>query len=83
MTENKRFEMKCHEINSWYIEKDGGVLIFDLVKSDAEILYNELNNLNDENEQLKEFIKTLATCNKILLSNGNVYDVRKIIGDGV
>ena len=44
MTE-KRYKIKCHEINSWHIEKDGKVLIFDLFKSDAEIIYNELNSL--------------------------------------
>ena len=52
MTE-KRYELKCHETNSWHIEKDGKVIIFDLFKSDAEILCTELNSLSDENEQLK------------------------------
>ena len=59
MTE-KRYELKCHDISSWYIEKDGEVLIFNLFKSDGEILYAELNSLSDKNEQLKQFQEQVA-----------------------
>lgn len=53
MTE-KRYYLQCDEINAWSIhETDGDVIVFDLLKSDAEVVCDLLNQLNDENEQLK------------------------------
>lgn len=73
MNENKR-----------YFDKQG--IIVDSTKYEKMFGYydiiTELNELNDEKEQYKAFIKQLANnCGKILLMNGNVYNIKKILGD--
>ena len=42
-----------------------------------------LNQLNEENEQLKHFIQELTTngTGKIHLANGNIYEVNAILTD--
>lgn len=61
MTE-KRYFMRCDEINAWSVHETGkDVIVFDLFKSDAKIICNKLNEqdtriteLEKENEQLKQ-----------------------------
>lgn len=59
MTE-KRFYIKCDEYHAWSVwEKDKDVVVFDLLKSDAEVVCKALNEFNDKNEQLKKEKKKL------------------------
>lgn len=53
MTE-KRFYIKCDEYNAWSVhEKDKDVVVFDLLKYDAEIICNLLNEQHEEIKRLK------------------------------
>lgn len=57
---NERFYIKCDEINAWSVhEKNGDVIVFDLLKHDAEQVCRKLNELSDENTGLK---KELEQC---------------------
>lgn len=78
MTE-KRFYIKCDEYNAWSVwEKDKDVVVFDLLKYDAEVVCKALNELNDENEQLKLQNKRymfMMNCNSDL--NDEIYQQLK------
>ena len=53
--------------------------------NDFEDLFNILNNLVAENEQLKQFIQSLAEQSvngKVMLRDGKVYDLNKILKKG-
>lgn len=57
MTENKQYTIKCDEINSYSIWKDNkDLIVFDLLRVDAEDICNELNDLYEE----KEFWKSMC-----------------------
>lgn len=84
MTE-KRFYIECIEYNAWSVwEKGKDVIVFDLYKSDAQLVCDKLNELSDENEQLKQQLKehksTLSgQSNKIFqLAKENEYLKRKL-----
>ena len=64
MTE-KRFYIQCDECNAWSVwEKDKDVVVFDLLKCDAEVVCKALNELSDENKQLKSTIAQLIEQNR-------------------
>lgn len=65
MTE--KYYFRCDEINAWSVHETGGeVIIFDLFKSDAEIVCNKLN------EQDKE-IRTLS--NQLSIADDTIKDL--------
>lgn len=83
MTE-KRFKLE--------VEDDMYYTIFDnqsideedkLYGLDDEQVCDLLNELAEENEQLKSFIQELAEqgCGKIVLANGNVYKASAVLHD--
>ena len=51
----KRYNLKKHN-DKWYIDKDGKAFtnVDYLLKHDIEVICSELNNLSNENEQLKK-----------------------------
>lgn len=38
-----------------------------------------VNELSEENEQLKDFIRKISTNNEIILANGTIYKIDKVI----
>lgn len=46
--------------------------------SSTEII-DKLNELTNENEQLKDFIRKISTNNEIILANGTIYKIDKVI----
>lgn len=54
MTENKQYTIRCDEYNAYSILKNNkDVIVFDLPKSDAELICNKLNELSEENKELQ------------------------------
>jgi len=81
MTE-KRFEL-AYETNDqqviWWAVRDGDITLW------KEEVVDTLNTLSDENEQLKQFIQSLAEQSvngKVMLRDGKVYDLNKILKKG-
>ena len=81
----KRFYIKCDDFNAWSVwEKGKDVIVFDLYKSDAQLVCDKLNELSDENEQLKQRIAELELLNDGLnyaLKNIRKIDVEIDVGD--
>lgn len=77
MTE-QRFYIQCDEYNAWSVwEKNKDVIVFDLFQPDALIICNELNELSDENEQLKQELtiyRKLVSCSNCKYHNYDWYD---------
>ena len=65
MTE-KQYRVICDDINAYSIHKDNELIVYDLFKSDADRICEELNQIADENEQLKQQIQQLQHWNKCL-----------------
>lgn len=42
-------------------------------------IVDENNQLRKENEQLKDFIRKISTNNEIILANGTIYKIDKVI----
>lgn len=60
MTE-KQFYIKCDDFNAWSVwEKGKDVIVFDLYKSDAQLVCDKLNELSDENEHLKQYKQAVS-----------------------
>ena len=78
MTEKRISDIWCSETGDIGFTYDGVDLTFK-----GNSLETFLNELIDENEQLKQFIKELTSRDgKIWLSGGYVYDVKKVLKDG-
>lgn len=65
----KQYNLKKHN-SRWYIDKDGEALtnVDYLLKHDVEIICNELNNLANENKQLKQSEKDCQEWNHKLIN---------------
>lgn len=64
MTE-KQFYIKCDDFNAWMVwEKGKDVIVFDLHKSTAQLVCDKLNELSEENDVLKQQLKTKYIVNK-------------------
>ena len=84
MTENRlRFDYTAYDDGTEAIyDRKKDKIYFDMQLSNIEELLNELN---DENEQLKQFIQSLAEQSvngKVMLRDGKVYDLNKILKKG-
>lgn len=84
MTENKRFTYCSDEcgMNS-YVKENNEILGETYDPIEAESIVNRLNELYDENEQLKKELKRMydvATLNKAIEVLENKYD--KMLSDG-
>lgn len=56
----KRFYIKCDEFNAWSVwEADKDVVVFDLLKSDAQLVCDKLNEQHEEIQRLRKEIKAL------------------------
>ena len=71
MTENKRFKPIIDGVED--------ILTGEKLNNQFEVSL-KLNELSDENEQLKQFINELTSRDgRIWLSSGYVYDVKKVL----
>lgn len=83
MTEKRFVLVKCVE-HYWGIvdkslESIDQLVLMHMNKTSVSYIVNVLNQLNDENEQLKDFIRKISTNNEIILANGTIYKIDKVI----
>ena len=50
-----------------------------VVDENHNMIIDKLNGLSEENEQLKDFIRKISTNNEIILANGTIYKIDKVI----
>lgn len=65
----------------WIVD-DAGTLINMQTRENydyMEEVVDVLNKLSEENEQLKDFIRKISTNNEIILANGTIYKIDKVI----
>ena len=67
MTENKRFTItQDFEEHHRQIRDNGHIIMGCFVEPQAEVIVDLLNELNDENKQLKNKLQTYKTTNSLL-----------------
>ena len=79
MTENKRFRFQCDDYHAWSVWDNKNVVVYDLnTKYDAEVVCKALNDLYDENEQLKKQLQSILKLTKKI--EDYTHDI-KMMGD--
>ena len=84
MTEKRFRVFKFPDVDKFGVSDDIAevTVAFCDKKWEADSLCDLLNELSDENEQLKSFVKELSNdCGEIVLMNGSAYNVKKAVGD--
>lgn len=91
MTANKRFKIVDEQFISYYggtgykiSNEECGFWLWHS-KNESQKVCDKLNGILDENEQLKQFIQSLAEQSvngKVMLRGGKVYDLNKILKKG-
>lgn len=71
----KQFYIKCDDFNAWSVwEKGKDVIVFDLYKSDAQLVCDKLNELHDETQLLKDKLKKIDNVLPLYLSCAEIRD---------
>ena len=86
MTENTRFKLGYVCGDYGLIDNDEWIDFHSMSENsekNVQICINKMNELAEENEQLKQFIQELTTKGtaKIHLANGSIYKVDAILSD--
>ena len=90
MTEKQYLLIKCYnEMWGIYDKKQSATdnpILITYSKASVGFIVNQLNNKNEriqelleKNEQLKDFIRKISTNNEIILANGTIYKINKVI----